>query len=364
MRTLFLLLIFYGNVAYCSDSIQEPYYLSLRIKGGYLAAHRSTMAHLATERIFAVELSYKKRLMGSRYWHNSYKNPFIGTTLYASNLGNKEVLGNAVGFYGFIEFPWFRAEKHIISCKMSGGFAYLTKTFDQQTNPKNVATSSHISAILVFGVTGHYFLNQKFGFEYGFDMTHFSNGSTKLPNLGLNIPTIRLGVIHKIGEHNSALISKEPISKAQVFSQKWNPTLIGICSFKEAWPTGGKKYAIGAVSALVFKQFRPKVGLELALDFISKQSLMDYKTYIPRNQWDIFQIGTYVGYAIPLQNFRFVTGMGYYLKDKFDADDELYHRLGVRYTFDNGLLLNFVLKTHWAKADYVEFGLGYNFKRK
>jgi hypothetical protein len=56
--------------------------------------------------------------------------------------------------------------------------------------------------------------------------------------------------------------------------------------------------------------------------------------------------------------------MGYYIHDKFDADDELYHRLGMRYTFDNGLLLNFVLKTHWAKADYIEFGVGYNFKRK
>jgi hypothetical protein len=118
------------------------------------------------------------------------------------------------------------------------------------------------------------------------------------------------------------------------------------------------------MSAVAFKQFKSKVGMEVALDFISKQSLMDYKTYIPRNQLDIFQIGGYLGYAIPMNHLRFVIGMGYYIHDKFDADDELYHRLGMRYTFDNGLLLNFVLKTHWAKADYIEFGVGYNFKRK
>jgi hypothetical protein len=35
--------------------------------------------------------------------------------------------------------------------------------------------------------------------------------------------------------------------------------------------------------------------------------------------------------------------------------------VGMRYRFDNGLLLNLVLKSHWAKADYVEWGVGYTF---
>ena len=50
------------------------------------------------------------------------------------------------------------------------------------------------------------------------------------------------------------------------------------------------------------------------------------------------------------------------MKDRYDMDNELYHRVGMRYQFDNGLLLNMVLKTHWAKADYVEYGIGYTLK--
>lgn len=363
MRLLLILFLVVSKSLIASDSIREPVFLSYHLKGGYLAAHRSTMAHLAQERIFAGELTIKKRLMGSDFWHESYRNPFVGVTLYGSNLSNKEVLGNALGVYSFVEFPWYSSPKNVFSCQMSVGLAYLTKTFDQQSNQKNVAVSSHLSAILVIGVTGHHFFNEKHGIEYGFDMTHFSNGSTKLPNLGLNIPTIRLGYLHKIESVQKMAVQQKAIPKTPFFNS-WEPSLVGIASFKETWPTGGRKYPVVALSALAFKQFRSKVGMELAVDFMYKQSLMDYKTYIPKTNWDIFQIGTYVGYAIPLNHLRFVFGMGYYVKDKFDADDELYHRLGMRYTFDNGFLVNFVLKTHWAKADYIEFGVGYNFNKR
>ncbi|MFN5982474.1 MAG: acyloxyacyl hydrolase [Fluviicola sp.] len=363
MRFVLILFLLVSKSLIASDSIREPIYLSYHLKGGYLAAHRSTMAHLAQERIFAGEISIKKRLIGSDFWHESYRNPFVGLTLYGSNLSNKEVLGNAFGAFSFIEFPWYNSPKNVFSCQMAVGLAYLTKTFDQQTNPKNVAVSSHFSASVVLGVTGHHFFTEKHGLEYGFDLTHFSNGSTQLPNLGINIPMIRLGYLHKIGSTQKEAVKQVGIKKTPFFNS-WEPSLIGITSFKENWPTGGKKYPVFAMSAVAFKQFKSKVGMEVALDFISKQSLMDYKTYIPRNQLDIFQIGGYLGYAIPMNHLRFVIGMGYYIHDKFDADDELYHRLGMRYTFDNGLLLNFVLKTHWAKADYIEFGVGYNFKKK
>ena len=55
--------------------------------------------------------------------------------------------------------------------------------------------------------------------------------------------------------------------------------------------------------------------------------------------------------------------MGIYLKDKYQPEDFLYHRVGMRYVFENGININLVLKSHWARADYTEFGIGYSFKR-
>ncbi|MFM7566066.1 MAG: hypothetical protein ACKO4K_04915, partial [Flavobacteriales bacterium] len=84
--------------------------------------------------------------------------------------------------------------------------------------------------------------------------------------------------------------------------------------------------------------------------------------YIEKRQIDLLQVGAYAAYLVPMDRFHFVFGMGAYLRDKYSPEDPLYHRIGARYACKNGLLLNFTLKTHWARADYLEYGLGYMFK--
>jgi hypothetical protein len=112
------------------------------------------------------------------------------------------------------------------------------------------------------------------------------------------------------------------------------------------------------------KLFRPKVGMEIAFDLMSKQSVFNYKGYVPKTQWTIFQMGVYAAYVLPLDHMQIVLGMGAYVKDRYQPDGPLYHRIGMRYQFDNGVTANLVLKSHWAKADYIEYGIGYTFKYK
>ncbi|MFY7990078.1 MAG: acyloxyacyl hydrolase [Fluviicola sp.] len=342
----------------------DEWSLQFKVKSGFLAAHRGTMSHLYKDRVVAGEVSIYKRVYADKPWAESYKNPFVGFTLYGSNLGNREILGYGFGTYGFIEFPFARSKAHYLSAKLGAGLGFVTKVFDQQTNPKNVAVSSHVNALLCLGVSGRWQFSEKHSLIYGLDMTHFSNGASKVPNLGLNIPYISLGYGYRIGL--SAPGSVEPATEIvkTPWLRNWKFTAIGILSSKEIFPTTGKNYPVFALSNMVHKRFREKVGMEVALDLVSKQSIFDYRAYIPKTQWTIFQVGAYIGYMLPLDRLNFSLGMGVYLKDRYDADDEFYHRVGMRYRFDNGLLLNLVLKSHWAKADYVEWGVGYTFNWK
>ena len=84
---------------------------------------------------------------------------------------------------------------------------------------------------------------------------------------------------------------------------------------------------------------------------------------VPKKQIEIWQLGIFTGYILPLNKFHLLIGMGAYVRDKYKPNDPLYHRVGMRYVFDNGLNLNLVLKSHWARADYVEYGIGYTFKK-
>ncbi len=360
MRTLVTVAILYGLFPVFA---QEDWSVFVREKNGFLAAHRGTMGHLPKDRIFCVEAGFSKRLNGTKGYSFAYKNPVVGVSLYGSNLGNNELIGNGFGAYGFIEFPMWRNAESYLSGKLSAGLGYVSKVFDQETNPKNVAVSTHVNALLVIGVTGRWRLTDKWSVLYGLDLTHFSNGSTKVPNLGLNIPTFSFGSAYHFKHTSSETVPQVQFQKTPFFSN-WEIGTVGIFSAKKVFPTGGKSYPVYALNGFVYKQFKSKVGWELGVDFISKQALFQYREYIPKTQWKIFQIGTYSCFSLPLNRLRFVLGMGVYLKDRYDADDELYHRIGMRYVFKNGLIANMVLKTHWAKADYVEYGIGYTFKHK
>lgn len=356
---LFFLLPVLG---YSQENKVDDWFFSAKGKSGFLAAHHGTMGHLAKDRLFAGEFSFGKRVR-SKNWSQEYRNPYIGGTLYGSNLGNRKILGYGFGAYGFIEFPWSRSEKHVFTCKLGAGAGIITKVYDPEKNPKDVAMSTYLNAIICLGIQGRWYIKPEHALIYSLDLTHFSNGASKVPNLGVNMPFIGLGYAYTFKKEEHTNIIPETFERVPFF-KSWNASLVGIISDKENFPTGGKRYPVIALSAMLHKQFKPKVGMEVALDIISKQSIMGYRDYIPKTQWSILQIGGFLGYNIPLDKFRFVIGMGAYIKDRYNPDDLFYHRVGMRYQFQNGLLLNLVLKSHWAKADYIEYGIGYTFNYK
>ena len=296
--------------AYRVDAITEDasLYLSVKQKSGFLAAHRGVMSHLPKEPIFGGEISIAKRLGAEKEWHVRYKHPYVGVTLYGSTVGNNAILGQAFGTYGFIEFPMNKGRRHQLTGKLGCGIGYVTKVFDQETNVKNVAISTHLNALICLGIEGHIQLAPRHQLIYSFDLSHLSNGSSKVPNLGLNMPNFGLGYAYRLKNESSRVaLSKEV---PQPFLKDWKLHLLGVLSAKEIFPTSGKKYPIYAVSVMGRRFFRPKVGMEIALDLMSKQSVFGYKGYVPKTQWTIFQMGFYAAYVLPLDHMQIVTWNG------------------------------------------------------
>jgi hypothetical protein len=366
MRYLLCLSLFLSLAAKAQVNTLENWYILAKPKAGFLAAHRSTMAHLPKEHVLGGEISVYKRFSDIGPWQKAYRNPYAGLTLYGSTVGNNAILGQAFGAYGFIDFPIAESPKHSISFKLSTGLGYITKVFDQEANPKNVAMSTHVNALVCVGFQGRVRLAEKHELIYGIDLTHLSNGSSKVPNLGLNMPNLSLGYAYRFRQ-----VARQPDSSAVYsavtkprFFENWKLGLLGIVSEKEVFPTGGRHYPVFALSISERKIFRPKLGAELTFDVVSKQALVAYKPFIDKSQWQMVQMGIFAGYVLPLERFHFVFGMGVYVKDRYRPDNIVYHRVGMRYQFDNGLMANLTLKAHFAKADYVEYGIGYTFKHR
>lgn len=359
MKSFFFLFVFGISYSVYTQHLFERA-IEIRPKVGFLAAHRGVMAHMPRSIGLAGEISYVFRSRGNKEYQKFYKYPNFGFTLFYGSVGNQELMGNYQGIYGFTELPLIVYKKYRMDFKLGCGMGYTSKVYDPISNIKNVAVSTHINGMMCMGIKSSYF----FGLNcltLGLDISHFSNAAFKVPNYGINMPYISLGYARTL-----TAIEKESVqvSPMMIPYKKWLFSATGILSVKQMMPVGGNFYPVYAANGSAKRFFNHRSGLELNVDLISKQAIFSYLPYIQKTQLDIIQVGLFAGYLVPLDRFHFVFGMGGYVRDKYQPEDALYHRIGCRYQLQNGLLLNFTLKTHWARADYLEWGVGYTFNYK
>ena len=333
-------------------------WLEVRGKIGYLAAHSSAIGHLPKQHAKSIELAYRFQTKGSKGWHRAYNYPTVGVALFVSSVGNREILGTYSGVFGFMNFPLLKTKHFALVGKIGAGLAYTDKVYNSETNILNVAVSTHFNTRITFGLEAEFNFRRN-AILLGVDASHYSNSAINTPNYGLNLPFLSVGYAYRIKERSDSLARM----KSQAEIKYWQFGVVGILSAKKVFPTGGKHFTIFGVNIFARRFINHKVGIELSFDSFMKQSIFEFQKEVPKTQADIIQLGVFLGYILPFEKFHLVTGIGYYVRDKYQPQDFVYHRVGMRYVFDNGLNMNLVLKSHWGRADYTEFGIGYTFKK-
>lgn len=355
--TILLLLIVQFTIA--QEKATRDIWIEGRAKVGFLAAHRSLMGHLPTEHAFATEFSYILKGRGEKNWHYPWKFPTYGYTAFFGTAGNRDLLGYYAGGFGFMTLPIAKMDHWNLGFKVGAGLMFGNKVYDPETNILGVALSSHVNALVHFSMDSRWTFGKN-GVSLALDMTHVSNGATKVPNFGLNLPFLSVGYSRQISESNFCT----DCDREEKLHSSWEFGAVGILTSKQEIPIGGRRYPVFGLNLMARRYFNSqRGGVELSYDFMSKQSIMDYHPDIEKSQIDILQMGVFAGYIVPLDQLHMIVGMGAYVRDKYKPVDPLYHRVGLRYVFKNGLNAHVVLKSHWGRADYIEYGLGYTISK-
>lgn len=376
-RLIFLLLILLGQNTFGQDSIasteiQKAQYkpelwIQGNLKGGFLIAHRSVMGHLVSQHAIAGEVGVVFQTRGRRYWNQAYKYPRIALNMYVGNLGHDDILGHSFGLYSCASMPLASKKWYEFSAKAGVGLVYMNKRYHQQNNPLNIGISTPINVLVLLGIESRFKIKNNSAITLSLDATHFSNGATTVPNFGLNLPFVSIGYQHKIQQSNWVNQNGEVVSfdRTDVIpnQKRWEFGVMAIGSVKEIFPVNQKKYGIFGLNLIGRRFFNQKVGMEMSFDLMSNQSIRDFNAEIEKTFAEMLQLGVYTGYILPLDKFHAIVGMGVYVRDKYKPADLFYHRVGMRYVFKNGINMNLTLKSHWARADYVEYGIGYTFKK-
>jgi hypothetical protein len=73
---------------------------------------------------------------------------------------------------------------------------------------------------------------------------------------------------------------------------------------------------------------------------------------------DFKRAGMFLGYELYISKLSVLAQLGYYVYYPFDFEGQVYNRIGLKYYFGKKLFGAVTLKSHGAKAEAVEFGLG------
>ena len=127
----------------------------------------------------------------------------------------------------------------------------------------------------------------------------------------------------------------------------------------------GPKYYAAIFSSTYFFPAKHKSDLGLGLDFFYDNSLSikNSRETGDSAQSANFRPGIHGSYQLKVASIGILFDMGFYPYSEYKGDGLFYHRIGVRYYFKN-LFACINLKTHYARADFIEWGVGWNLNLK
>ncbi len=333
---------------------------------GFLTSHHPEM-HQFRDHFPCYEITLTNATYGLEQWQQTTDNPQLGLSLFYTGLGDNPELGQSIAIIPSIDFSIIRLRKFRTFFHLGMGFSYLTNKFHPTDNNQNLIIGSHINVAANFSVLLQYRLNDYWQLQSGLAFIHFSNGSTKTPNFGINIPAVFGGANYLIGRENSNLV-KRP-RRLSAFQHNPNHIIKGrfgsTAGIKRMDSEVGESFQVYHMYADVSKQINFVHNLGLGAEFthdgtdrvrLRKANKKNAEAAV------LPKIGAYGYYAFCFSRITMNFGLGWYLYRKETHTGNLYERLALDVDITDQIYATVFFRAHGTQADFVGYGLGYKFK--
>jgi hypothetical protein len=315
------------------------------------------------------ELNLQQETYGKHIWERAFSYPDIGMSFLYTGLGKSPELGSALSIFPFIDFPLVRYKNFSFNFRFGLGIAYLTKRFDRLTNYKDLAIGSHINASANLMFKARYKLSERFTLSLGFGLQHFSNGSLKLPNYGINIIALNAGVAYRLVRENKTIGDRfipptEPFSAILRHSIEFD--VGGYLGWKNMKAVLGQNFIVYHVYENTFFPVKRKSKWGFGLDLMYDKSqikILENEGVDVTDKLKIIRPGINGAYMLVLSKLDFIFNLGYYLGGLYKADGPFYEKLAFQYKFTKYIYANVMLLVHWGRADYIGWGFGVHIER-
>nr|WP_321414342.1 acyloxyacyl hydrolase [uncultured Allomuricauda sp.] len=357
---LVLLLCFCFGFSQDGD-VPKKYTLDVSQFYGSILLHNPDISHLITNHPGGVILGVSKKTYGHKEWEADFGYPDTGYTFVYQNTNNP-TLGEHFGLYGHYNFYFL---KRNVQLRVAQGLAFNTNPYDKDDNFRNNAYGSHIlsSTLLMLNYDKEN-LVAGLGVNAGLSFIHYSNANFKAPNTSTNTFAFNLGLNYTL-DHEAAYEYLRSESTGKIAEPiRYNLVLRGGANESDVINMG--RYGFAIVSAYADKRLGKRSAIQLGTDVFFSNFLKELIRYqavaFPElgvaPDTDYKRVGVFLGHELFVNKMSVVAQLGYYVYYPFDFEGRMYNRIGMKRYFGDRVFGAITLKSHGAKAEAVEFGIG------
>ena len=347
-------------IAFSQEKKQTSSSFDVNYFSGNIALHNDDILHLIKGHPEGFIFSWNKKTFGEEAWQQRYNYPDYGLSMTYQDLKN-EVLGNNVAIYAHYNFYFL---KRNLMFRIGQGLGYTTNPYDKVANPRNNAFGTHLlsSTYVMLNYKKERIFN-RFGLQAGFSLLHYSNANVKAPNTSVNSITFNVGMTYNLDEEAPEYI--KTITKEK-FTQPIKYNFIFRGGINESDVIDSGQFPFYILSAYADKRWTHKSAFQIGADVFFSQFLKEYIAYryaaFPEEgedgTADYKRVGVFAGHELFINKMSLVTQFGYYIYYPYDFEGRTYIRVGLKRYFGEKWFAALTLKSHGAKAEAVELGVG------
>lgn len=334
------------------------------------------------------ELNIAVQTNGGKDWHHIFGFPKVGCSFFLWDLGNRKELGQMAGVVPNITFNTQAINWYSPKVNLGLGLAFFNKQYNYDTNPADYYIGSKMTAYAYVSAYIQPSIGRHLNLKTGFMVAHCSNGHYQVPNLGINLPSVFLGITYTPGELPKRFLQRDiavPENKIR-FNIR---TGIGVHELAETkGPVLTPKYAIYVNDIYLSKRYGKVSNVQLGIEVNYYNS---YYNYIVNNDYFLSQqrlkatvMGFFLAHELMISRFSLLTQGGINVYNQFynkyserDGKPDDFKRvtkkifstrLGVQYyLFDpkyctrSNVFIGAYIKANFGQADFLCSQIGFVF---
>lgn len=195
MRQLSIFIIFcWASVSWA----QKGHSFELGAHYGTLIKHREYI-NIPVDQLpptLGGEINWSYQTHGKRAWEALANYPEFGLILSFQDFADPR-LGWGLGLMPQLKFPFWRSGDWEIYGRLGMGVAYVSNYGNSFRNPDNNIIGSHWNNNTAFRLGLQLPLSNQWLLQPSFSFTHYSNGASQFPNLGINAASLHLGLRYR-----------------------------------------------------------------------------------------------------------------------------------------------------------------------